>query len=141
MMYEDEFDNRNCDRCRKIECICHKPKPEKEEKKSKCHKVCGNILLNDRTSIVEIWNNRSSFDTIVTASIFNSAASTSSIKVVFFLCNGDTAEIIVPVGNTISTSIEEVCFIQVSRVDGSKVDGRFCLDICFLNAYLNGHND
>ncbi|PEA16768.1 hypothetical protein COK06_27320 [Bacillus cereus] len=114
---------------------CNHKKPTKESKKTAvpvCHKLCGNLLLNDQVSNLEIWKEKINAQVIVSISVFNSTLSTGSIRILVNQNDKNSIEFIVPVGNTLSATVDHVDSITVFQINEGRIEGTFCLDIFFL---------
>ncbi|MGE6379768.1 S-Ena type endospore appendage [Peribacillus muralis] len=139
--------NKKC-KCKcKCECKCEKKKkkkkkktrsPEKScfpipncDKKIFCTDICGNIHLDQDVHDLEIWKKELNEKTMVTVSVFNSAWSISSLQVFVVRMEGSPVVLNIPKGNTLSATIEDVISIFVVREEGGRVEGKFCLEICF----------
>jgi hypothetical protein len=111
------------------------PKPEPEPKRDECEIVCnntcGNLLLSDQVPNLEIWRERIGKEPTVTISVFNSAMSTASIRVLVIRNVGSPVEFTVPPGNTLSATVENAESISVFRIGTGGTEGKFCLDVCF----------
>ncbi|HDR4563111.1 hypothetical protein COE58_03530 [Bacillus cereus] len=109
--------------------------PAKELRKTAipvCHKLCGNLLLNDQVSSLEIWKKRINASVIVSISVFNSTLSTGSIWILMGQNDKDRVEFTVPVGNTLSATVDHIDSITVFQINKGRIEGNFCLDICCL---------
>ncbi|WP_420490089.1 S-Ena type endospore appendage [Neobacillus drentensis] len=105
--------------------------PEKDISKIVCNNICGNLLLSDQDSKLEIWRKSNVQDATVTIAVFNSAMNTSSIKVIVRRTGGSPVKFTVPPGNTLSATVEDAKSISVLRRGSGITEGKFCLDVCF----------
>ncbi|HDR4948337.1 TPA: hypothetical protein QCR51_004926 [Bacillus cereus] len=96
-----------------------------------CNKICGNILLNNQVMNLEIWKEEIPGKATVTVSVFNSAMSSSSIEVTVIRNTGSSVELVIPPGNTLSTTVNNVGSIIVAHEDIGIIEGKYCLDVCF----------
>lgn len=96
-----------------------------------CNDVCGNILLNDQVLISKIWIKEFLGEVIVTASIFNSATSDAPMKVTIIQGNNNSIVYNVPIGNTLSLTVDNTDTIIVSKSGEGTIHGTYCLKLCF----------
>lgn len=96
--------------------------------------LCGNILLNDLVTTLEIWKAEISGKATVTISVFNSSINTSSIKIIITRNIGNSVEFTVPPGNTLSATIDNAKSITISREDTGIVEGKYCLKVNLITA-------
>ncbi|QWI25680.1 hypothetical protein EXW34_31415 (plasmid) [Bacillus mycoides] len=96
-----------------------------------CNKICGNILLNNQVLNLEIWKEEIIGEATVSVSVFNSAISSSSIEVIVIRNIGSPVELVIPPGNTLSTTVNNVRSVIVSHEDIGIIEGKYCLDVCF----------
>ncbi|OLR23845.1 S-Ena type endospore appendage [Bacillus cereus] len=94
-----------------------------------CNQICGNIFLNNQ--VLEIWKKEIIVRATVTISVFNSILSVSSIKVTVIRNAGNPIELMVPPGNTLSTTVGDVQSVMVSQETIGIVEGKYCLEVCF----------
>ncbi|WP_413305508.1 S-Ena type endospore appendage [Bacillus sp. 1P10SD] len=142
----DPYQER-CNDCEHFYCTCDKEKkkqkvehivkvevkpPKERHGKVVCNSICGNLLLNNQTSNLEIWKQRARTDAIVNISVFNNTRSTGSIRVLVTRTGRSPVEFTVPPGNTNSASVDHVDSITVSQVGDGITEGKFCLDFCFV---------
>ncbi|TKH24981.1 hypothetical protein FC697_06905 [Bacillus wiedmannii] len=109
------------------------PPPVKcEEGTMICNNTCGNFLFQDNITSLKIWEKEISKEITITIVVFNSAYSNSSIEVVIGKEIGNPIVFLVPLGGSLSRTVENANFVRITGVNGKRVDGNFCLDICFF---------
>ncbi|MEH7402440.1 S-Ena type endospore appendage [Gottfriedia acidiceleris] len=96
-----------------------------------CTKLCGNLFLDQDVHYLEIWKKELNVKTIVTVSVFNSATSTTFLRVTVYRFGQSSIVFKVPRGNTLSATVEGVTTISVAREEDGVTEGTFCLEICF----------
>ncbi|MFE5428163.1 S-Ena type endospore appendage [Peribacillus simplex] len=96
-----------------------------------CNSTCGNLLLTDQVQSLEIWKARISMDATVTISVFNSAMSTASVRVLVIRNDESPVEFSVPSGNTLSATVDAAESIIVFRIGTGRTEGKYFLDVCF----------
>ncbi|MGW6252241.1 S-Ena type endospore appendage [Peribacillus butanolivorans] len=96
-----------------------------------CNSTCGNLLLTDQVPSLEIWKARIAMDATVTISVFNSAMSTASVRVLVIRNAGSPVEFSVPSGNTLSATVDAAESIIVFRIDTGRTEGKYFLEVCF----------
>lgn len=97
-----------------------------------CNKICGNILLNNEVMNLEIWKEEITGKPTITVSVFNSSISTSFIKVTVIRNTGSPVELVIPPGNTLSTTVDDTRSVTVFQEDIGIVEGKYCLEVCFV---------
>jgi hypothetical protein len=70
-------------------------------------------------------------DATITISVFNSAMSTASVRVLVIRNEGSPVEFSVPPGNTLSATVDDAKSIIVLRIGIGRIEGKFCLEVCF----------
>ncbi|WP_099361459.1 S-Ena type endospore appendage [Fredinandcohnia onubensis] len=111
---------------------CKKNKNDECKKKKVAQEsgnICGNIQLNNQVTDLDIWEAYNEKDVTVFLSVYNSPASTDSIRVRAFRTDGSFLFFNVPPGNTSSGTVDHADLINVSRVNNGSIEGRFSLDI------------
>jgi hypothetical protein len=111
---------------------CKKNKNDECKKKKVAQEsgnICGNLQLNSQVSNLDIWEAYNEKDVTVFLSVYNSPASTDSIRVRAFRTDGSFLFFNVPPGNTGSGTVDHADRINVSRVNNGSIEGRFSLDI------------
>ncbi|MEB9626407.1 hypothetical protein P4J20_32345, partial [Bacillus cereus] len=130
---------RECLQKRKEECLpiafppCPPPCPPPvkcEERTMVCNNTCGNFLFQDSITSLKIWEKEISKEVTITIVVFNSAYSSSSIEVVIGKEIGNPITFLVPLGGSLSRTVENANFVKITGENGKRVDGKFCLDIC-----------
>ena len=105
--------------------------PDQEISEMVCNNICGNLLLNDQVSKLEIWRKSIEPEATVTISVFNSARNSAAIQVIVIRTVGNPVNFTVPPGNTISATIDDAESIRVARIGLGLTEGKFCLDVCY----------
>ncbi|WP_142323992.1 S-Ena type endospore appendage [Bacillus sp. AFS017274] len=96
-----------------------------------CNSTCGNLLLTDQVPSLEIWKARILMDATVTISVFNSAMSTASVRVLVNRNDESPVEFSVPSGNTLSATVDAAESIIVFGIDTGRTEGKYYLEVCF----------
>ncbi|WP_311625249.1 S-Ena type endospore appendage [Peribacillus simplex] len=96
-----------------------------------CNSTCGNLLLTDQVPSLKIWKARISMDATVTISVFNSAMSTASVRVLVNRNDESPVEFSVPSGNTLSATVDAAESIIVFGIDTGRTEGKYYLEVCF----------
>ncbi|OOR26945.1 MULTISPECIES: S-Ena type endospore appendage [Bacillus cereus group] len=102
----------------------------KEKQKLVCNEICGNFLLNDNPTFLEVWEKRIEQPVTATVTIFNSLQS-SLIEVSVQQSMSKSILFIVPPGNSISKTIEDTQSVTIRLLEPGSASGKFCLDINF----------
>ncbi|HDR7375602.1 hypothetical protein COM38_19470 [Bacillus toyonensis] len=102
----------------------------KEEQKLVCNEICGNFLLSDNITFLEVWEKRIVQPVTATVTVFNSIQS-SFIKVNVQQDIGNPILFTIPPGNSISKTIENVKAVTILLTESGCANGKFCLDINF----------
>ncbi|QWG39118.1 DUF3992 domain-containing protein [Bacillus mycoides] len=105
------------------------PKPQ-EERKIVCNDICGNFLLSDNITFLEVWEKRIDQPVTATVTIFNSIQS-SLIEVNVQQNTGNSILFTIPPGNSISKTIEDIKVVTILLTEPGSASGKFCLDINF----------
>ncbi len=105
--------------------------PDQEISEMVCNNICGNLLLSDQVSKLEIWRKGIEPNATVTIAVFNSARNSAAIQVIVTRTIGNPFKFTVPPGNTISTTIDDTESIRVARIGSGLTEGKFCLDVCY----------
>ncbi|WP_375091274.1 S-Ena type endospore appendage (plasmid) [Peribacillus sp. RS7] len=87
--------------------------------------------MSDQVPNLEIWRERMVKDPTVTISVFNSTMSIASIRVLVIRNEGSPIGFTVPPGNTLSATVDDAVSISVFRVGTGRIEGEFCLEVCF----------
>ncbi|MDM5295331.1 hypothetical protein QUF81_19660 [Peribacillus simplex] len=104
-----------------------------------CNSTCGNLLLSDQVPNLKIWKERMLMKTTVTISVFNSAMSATSIKILVISNVGCPVEFTVPPGNTLSATVYDAESIIAFRINKGIAEGKFNLEVCFPVFYDKKH--
>lgn len=110
---------------------CPEPRRRSILKHPVCNRFCGSILLNDSVAALEIWKEEIERKATVTISVFNSSISTSFIDVTIIRKCECPVEFTVPLGNTLSATVENANSIIISKECDGILEGRYCLEVCF----------
>ncbi|MEH7669288.1 S-Ena type endospore appendage [Bacillus sp. JJ689] len=102
----------------------------KEKQKLVCNEICGNFLLNDNPTFLEVWEKRIEQPVTATVTVFNSLQS-SLIEVCVQQSMSKSILFIVPPGNSISKTIEDTQSVTIRLLEPGSASGKFCLDIHF----------
>lgn len=106
-----------CPPCKELEIICNK--------------LCGNLFLDHDMKNLEIWKKQLNEKAIVSVSVFNSAASTTFLRVTINRLGLSPVVFKVPRGNTLSATVEGATTITVDCEKEGVAEGTYCLEICF----------
>ncbi|MGV6975106.1 hypothetical protein COL24_23375 [Bacillus toyonensis] len=102
----------------------------KEKQKLVCNEICGNFLLNDNPTFLEVWEKRIEQPITATVTVFNSLQG-SLIEVSVQQSMSKSILFIVPPGNSISKTIEDTQSVTIRLLEPGSASGKFCLDIHF----------
>ncbi|HDR7448178.1 TPA: hypothetical protein QCX35_004316, partial [Bacillus toyonensis] len=102
----------------------------KEKQKLVCNEICGNFLLNDNPTFLEVWEKRIEQPVTATVTVFNSLQG-SLIEVSVQQSMSKSILFIVPPGNSISKTIEDTQSVTIRLLEPGSASGKFCLDIHF----------
>ncbi|WP_163100466.1 S-Ena type endospore appendage [Peribacillus alkalitolerans] len=113
--------------------LCGRKDHDKDKHKDKemiCNSICGNLLLSDQASNLEIWREKTEKDAFISISVFNCSHSTATIRVSVFREEELPVKFNVPPGNTLSATVDDAKSVTVTRIGEGRIDGKFCLDVC-----------
>ncbi|MDA1782674.1 DUF3992 domain-containing protein [Bacillus cereus] len=110
--------------------ICNSLPTPKEEQKLVCNDICGNFLLSDNITLLEVWGKKINQPVTATVTIFNSLQS-SLIEADVRQNTGNSILFTVPPGNSISKTIEDIKAVTIGLTESGSANGKFCLDIVF----------
>ncbi len=96
------------------------------------HGFSGNILLNDSVTTLEIWKEEMIRKATVTIAVSNISINSPFIKVTITRNVGSPVEFTVPLGNTLSATVDNAKSITVSREGVGIVEGKYCLEVSFV---------
>jgi hypothetical protein len=105
-------------------------KENHDEKEVICNNICGNLLLSDEVTSLEIWKEKTKKEATITVAVFNSSMNTATINVIVTRKEGLPVEFNVPPGNTLSATVEDAKSVTVTRIGEGRTNGKFCLDVC-----------
>ncbi len=80
---------------------------------------------------LEIWKEVITGKATVTVSVFNRVISISPIKVIVIRNTGSLIELVIPPGNTLSTTVNDVKSVTVAHESKGIIEGKYSLEVCF----------
>ncbi|WP_108672082.1 S-Ena type endospore appendage [Peribacillus acanthi] len=105
-------------------------KDKHDDKDKICNNICGNILLSDQVSELEIWKEKTDKEAFISITVFNCTHSSETLRVIVIRNEGMPVELNVPPGNTVSATVDNVKSVKVVSFCNGRVDGKYCLDVC-----------
>ncbi|NRG44246.1 hypothetical protein HRF87_05645 [Bacillus sp. CRN 9] len=96
-----------------------------------CNSTCGNLLLTDQHSSLEVWKEKIDKKATVTISVSNYDINTALICVLVLRHDECPVEFIVPPGNTLSATVDDTKSTIICRAGEGRTEGKFYLEVCF----------